>query len=210
MKIVRVDDYKDGRFSQKVLYQHGCFLVDDAPYEVEIISDHEAIVKGDNKKIYSLLIEEFRFYTPHITIFYDEKEKVIKEYPKVDLIPIDINEIQPSQFYVDKEKINAISGFIEKQEDIIIQVCRKDGMYISVDGHTRLYYAYLKGWKTIRAIIQDSEEYVEHFVEEAQNRNIYRVSDMELLDHKQYQQRWNDFCDDYFSCKEREEQLDED
>ncbi len=44
MDIVRVDDYEDKRLSQKVLFQHGCFLVDDAVFEVKIISDHETII----------------------------------------------------------------------------------------------------------------------------------------------------------------------
>ena len=44
MEIQRINSYVDKRFSEKVLLQHGCFLADDIPYEVEIISDHEASV----------------------------------------------------------------------------------------------------------------------------------------------------------------------
>lgn len=46
LEIKRIHSYKDQRFSDKVLLQHGCFLVDDIPYEVEIISDFEAIIRG--------------------------------------------------------------------------------------------------------------------------------------------------------------------
>ena len=79
MEILRIDTYADKRFSQKVLYQHGCFLVGGMPYEVEIFSDFEAVVRGENKSIYPQIIEEFRFYTPHITMFYNECGKLIKE-----------------------------------------------------------------------------------------------------------------------------------
>ena len=41
MNIKRINTYDDKRFSQKVLNQHGCFLVEEEPYEVEIISDFE-------------------------------------------------------------------------------------------------------------------------------------------------------------------------
>ncbi len=51
-------------------------------------------------------------------------------------------------------------------------------------------------------MIQNAEEYVEHFVGEAQRRDIYRVSDMDLLEHEQYQIKWYNFCDEYFLGKE--------
>jgi len=41
MDIRRINTYTDPRFSQKVLYQHGCFLADEEPCEIEIISDFE-------------------------------------------------------------------------------------------------------------------------------------------------------------------------
>ena len=88
MEIIRIDDYQDQRFSQKVLFEHGCFLVDDFPYEIEIISDSEAIIKGKDKNAYQSLIEEFRFYSPHITVFYDHEGVVIEKFPKVELFSI--------------------------------------------------------------------------------------------------------------------------
>ena len=48
MEIQRINTYTDERFSREALMQHGCFLVNDAPYEVNIISDFEAIVLGKN------------------------------------------------------------------------------------------------------------------------------------------------------------------
>ena len=70
MEIKRINSYDDNRFSQTVLLQHGCFLADGKPYEVEIISDYEAVISGEDQTVYSEIIEEFRFYTPHITRFY--------------------------------------------------------------------------------------------------------------------------------------------
>ena len=40
MKIERIDSYTDNRFSGEALFQHGCFLADDVPCEVQIVSDN--------------------------------------------------------------------------------------------------------------------------------------------------------------------------
>ena len=39
MEIQRINSYDDARFAKNVLYQHGGFLIDSKPCEVEIVSD---------------------------------------------------------------------------------------------------------------------------------------------------------------------------
>lgn len=202
MDIVRVNSYVDNRFSQKVLYQHGCFLVDGDPYEIEILSDCEAVVRGKRREVYGEVIEQFLFFAPHITIFYDEAGGIIKEYPRVEVLELSLEELQPSQFYVDREKINAISTFIEKGEDIIIQVSRFQDRYISLDGHTRLYYAVMHGFEKVRAVPAEIDDCIYDFVKEAQNRNINTPKDLILVSHQEYEEKWNQYCDDYFSAQQ--------
>ena len=60
MEIQRINSYDDARFAKNVLYQHGCFLIDGEPCEVEIVSDFEAVVRGQNPQTYQKAIEEFR------------------------------------------------------------------------------------------------------------------------------------------------------
>lgn len=198
LEIKRIHSYKDQRFSDKVLLSHGCFLVDDIPYEVEIISDFEAIIRGAKREWYVKVIEEFRFYTPHITRFIDDCGHVIKEYPKVPLLTLFLDQIQPSQFYVDEDKLAAISTFIHQPEDIIIQVMPFEDRYISLDGHTRLYYAVMKGWDTVRAIKVVSDDYIYGFVKEAKRRSILSPKDMVLVSHEEYVEKWVRFCEDFF------------
>ena len=198
LEIKRIHSYKDQRFSDKVLLSHGCFLVDDIPYEVEIISDFEAIIRGAKREWYVKVIEEFRFYTPHITRFIDDCGHVIKEYPKVPLLTLFLDQIQPSQFYVDEDKLAAISTFIYQPEDIIIQVMPFEDWYISLDGHTRLYYAVMKGWDTVRAIKVVSDDYIYGFVKEAKRRSILSPKDMVLVSHEEYVEKWVRFCEDFF------------
>ena len=73
MDIQRINTYTDPRFSRRVLNQHGCFLVDGTPCEIEIISDSEAVIHGGSTGIFPALIEEFCFYAPHITRFTAQK-----------------------------------------------------------------------------------------------------------------------------------------
>lgn len=199
MEIERINTYTDDRFSEKVLYQHGGFLIDGEPFEVEILSDFEAVVRGKDQNSYAELIERFRFYTPHITKFYDRSKKVIKEYPAVPVFQIKVGQIQPSQFFVDEEKIAAIRSFIHDPQDIIIQVTRYQERWLSLDGHTRLYYAVMNGWDTVRAVEAETDGAVLGFAREAQRRNIHSPKDMELVSHSEYEEKWNRFCDEYFS-----------
>ena len=202
MDIRRINTYTDPCFSQKVLYQHGCFLVDEEPCEIEIISDFEAVIWGKNQEAYPAVIEEFLFFTPHITVFYNEKHEIVKQYPKAELLTLSLEELQPSQFYVDEEKVAAVSTFIDKGEDIIVQVSKHRDRYISLDGHTRLYYAVLQGFATVRAVIAETDEYIMDFVEEAVKRGIHTPKDLILLPHEEYEEKWNKYCDEYFSNKQ--------
>ena len=202
MNVERINTYRDPRFSQGVLNQHGCFLVEGEPYEVEIISTREAVVRGRRAEAFPALIEEFRFYTPHITTFFDENHNIVDTFPPMPLLTLRLEDIQPSQFYVDLDKMDAVREFIRSGADIIIQVRKHDGRYIALDGHTRLYYAVMMGWTEVRAVEEASGDYIFDFVEEARRRNIRSPFDLEPVDHNTYEQKWNRFCDDFFAQRE--------
>lgn len=203
MKIRRVDSYDDPRFSRRVLGQHGCFLINDSPYEVEIISDFEAVVRGEETSAFPALIDEFRFYTPHITVFYNSDREEVARFPAETLLTVPLKDIQPSQFYVDEEKVNAVKAFIHSGGDIIIQVTPTNDRFISLDGHTRLYYAAVMGWTRVRAVAVPADSWVQGFVDEAIARNIRTPYDLQLLSHDEYEIKWNKFCDDYFAERSR-------
>ncbi len=205
MNIERINTYQDPRFSQTALNQHGCFLADGKPYEVEILSSREAVIRGREEGVYPAIIEEFRFFTPHITMFYNENHSLIQEFPPAEFLTVSLKDIQPSQFYVDKDKIAAIKSFIRSGMDIIIQVCRHGNRYISLDGHTRLYYAAQMGWTEVRAVEVSSGTYINGFVAEAIRRNIRSPYDLQLVSHLEYEEKWNKFCDDYFAQTENTE-----
>ena len=81
VKIQRINAYEDARFSEKVLKQHGAFVINDMILcEVEIVGESEAVIHGEVEAFYDMLIDEFRFYTEHICKFYNEKNELIKEF----------------------------------------------------------------------------------------------------------------------------------
>ena len=65
MKIQRIDTYDDPRFTKEALYQHGCYLVDDEPYEIVIVSKNEAVICGKDRSVYCDVIDYFHTCTTH-------------------------------------------------------------------------------------------------------------------------------------------------
>lgn len=195
----RVDTYGDGRFSLNVLRQHGAFLVDGQPYEVEITGPQKAVIRGADRTLFPAVIELFRFYAGHICRFYDGEGSLIREYPAVELFPVKLEDIQPSQFYVDEDKLAAVRSFIRGPENIVIPVIPEGSRYISADGHTRLRLAVEVGYQQAYAFLDEDSEYLHGFVEEARKRDVFTPHDLKKLSHEEYEIKWDQFCDDYFA-----------
>ena len=113
MDVTRIDAYDDQRFSQKALLQHGAFLMDDIPAEVVITGSDTAVVRCPVPDAHDALIDEFRFYAEHITRFTDEAGLLLRAFPPVERFSVALDDIQPSQFYADEDKLRAVRGFIK-------------------------------------------------------------------------------------------------
>lgn len=199
MEIKRITEYNNPLFSEIVLKQRGAFLIDEEPYEIEIISSDSAFVKGKNRENFKKLIEYFRYYSPHINNFFDENNKKIISFEKKRILTLEVDKIQPSQFYIDEDKLNALKSFIKNSKDIVIQVVKSDEGYICVDGHTRLFIAFLKNFKTVYAIETEFDNDTNYFVSQSKKRNIFTIKDLKLVSHSDYKNLWIDFCDSYFN-----------
>lgn len=203
MDIKRIDSYNDPRFSKEVLEQHGGFIVDEKyPCSFKIISSDTAEVDYHDYSYITPIIESFRFFAEHINKFCDKSGKVISSYKPVEVKKILLEEIQPSQFYVDEDKIKAVGSFIKSMDDIMIPVMlnpKTTNRYISLDGHTRMYYSFLQGYKSIRVFESETNDYVFRFADEAVKRGVRSVSDITVLPHSEYEIKWNKFCDDFFA-----------
>jgi hypothetical protein len=198
-EIERINSYDDARFDKDILRQHGAFIV-DGKYKCSfrIINQDSAIVYFDKGINVDKLIDEFRFYSEHIVNFYYENMELIKSFPPKETFYINIKDIQPSQFFVDMDKVKAVESFIKSEEDICIPLAKIDDCFVSQDGHTRLYYAVKKGYSRVRGYIIEAGDYIEEFAEEARKRKVYSPYDLKLLCHEEYKVKWNKFCEDFF------------
>ncbi|WP_346888011.1 hypothetical protein [Clostridium sp. UBA1056] len=198
-KIQRINSYEDDRFDKDILNQHGAFIVDENyKCSFKIINKDSVIVLFDKEVDVFQLIDEFRFYSGHIINFYGEDMELIKAFPPINIFYINIKDIQPSQFFVDMDKVKAIESFIKSEEDIIISLAKIKDSFISLDGHTRLYYAVSKGYSKVKGYLTEPGDYVEGFVEEARKRKVYSPYDIELISHEEYKIKWHKFCDNFF------------
>ena len=199
MSIARIDGYVDPRFSKRVLQQHGAFLLNGTdPYEVEITDKDSAVVRGKDKAVYPDIIGEFRFYAEHIIRFYGADGSLIQDFPAKELFWVELAEIQPTQFYIDEEKLSAVESFIRRPEDAVIPLVKLEERYLACDGHTRLYAAYRKGFRKVRGFLTEPDDYLTVFAGEAKKRGIYQAEDMECLVHEAYVVKWHRYCEDFF------------
>lgn len=196
MEIKRIDGYDDERFPPEALWQHGAFLADGEPVWIEIVSEWEAIVHG---RSCPELLDEFRFYAEHVTQFYDERGALIAGFPKIELFDAELSCIQPSQFYVDEEKLRAVRHFVRSGRDVIVPLTEYEGRYVSLDGHTRLYAALNMGAKTVRGFLTQADDVLFDFAREAQRRGVRSPMDLQLLSHEEYCIKWHAFCDDFLA-----------
>ena len=204
MEIQRIDTYNDSRFPQEVLYQHGAFLADGAPWAFRVISGHEAVVSAAALDTAALeeVVKDFRFYAGHITAFYDETGKCLLRLPPVERREVEIDSLQPSQFSVDREKCAAVRHFIHTAADVVIPVTAlEDGTLCVLDGHTRLYEAWRQGLRTAMVVDNPGWDGIAGFVREARKRNIYHVRDMALYSPQEQKEKWHDWCDAYFAAQ---------
>lgn len=108
-----------------------------------------------------------------------------------------VEDIQPSQFYVDKNKVESVSSFITSSNDIIIPLIKVNDELVSLDGHTRLYLATKRGYKQVYGYHTLAEDYISDFVLEAKRRNVLTPYDLKILTHYEYEKKWNRFCKNF-------------
>lgn len=195
MFVERVNDYTDERFEKDVLNQHGAFLIHGRPYSVKIVSLHTAVITGEDKNLFETVIETFRYYAEHITIFIDDRSNIVKKYPDVKLFRVNLYDIQPSQLFVNENKLEAVSTFVNTSEDVVIPLMENKGELISLDGHTRMKAAELKGIETVYGLRSHDEDYGVDFSRIAKRRNITSIKDIKVLNDKDYDRAWIQFCE---------------
>ena len=129
----------------------------------------------------------------------DADGRLLAEHPRPELLTVPLEALQPSQFYVDADKLAMVRTFIHGPEDVIAQVLPWGDRFIVLDGHTRLYLAAQRGYAQVRAVLAETDEWIWTFVREARGRGVLRPGNMELIAHAEYVRLWDGFCDSVFA-----------
>ena len=165
------------------------------------IKGFEAILFANTDKHIPEVIEKFLFYSGFISRIVDENSVLLYEKEQDKPYLYELAKIQPSQFYVSRAKLESVKKWIKSNKDIMIPVLIKDGQAISLDGHTRMKAAAQLSYTHVYIYPDEYDNSIFDFVEEAKKRHIYSVFDMEILDSKDYELKWDKFCDDFFAAK---------
>lgn len=200
MRIRRIDGYDDKRFSKEVLLQHGAYIIDEKyPCEILINGKNSAIIYYHDYRYVDNIIKVFRYYSRNITKFYGKNKRILRRYKDIPLYKYDISKLQPSQFYIDELKMKSILSWIQLDTFFVIPIIKCNNKVIVIDGHTRLYLANQMGIDNVYIYEERCNKHILKFVEEAIKRNIYCITDLQVISHDIYDILWYDYCDDYIN-----------
>ena len=187
MKIIR--DYESTVYSNKNRLLGQCFTVieNNIKYYFEFdIRGYEAYIKYDRITLVDNVIEEFRKYFGYINIFYNEDRTYYRAFDDTFTFKLPINIIQPSKFFINKDRLDSISKYLEDKE-VYIPVTIIDDEYVAINGHTRLYAKMLEDAKMVNVYMSDYiPSNLDDFVYMAKENNILKISQMEILENDEY------------------------
>jgi hypothetical protein len=76
----------------------------------------------------------------------------------MDRFDADLTDLQPSQLYISDAKLAAVVRAFDGENDAgPVPVKRLDGRWILTDGHTRALAAWLRGERTVQAVVETEE-----------------------------------------------------
>ena len=120
-----------------------------------------------------------------------------------DYQTIDISQIQPSQFYISAEKLQAIETWF-KPANLSnfdpIPIKKLDGELVSTDGHTRCVAALLAGLTAVPFVWeQDELDWVMYrrCIAACKENGVYSINDLRhrIISASEYEIKWNQWCD---------------
>jgi hypothetical protein len=200
MKIIRAGFNDTDIFSRDAL-NHGacCFFTEDRMNKfIFHIAGTEATLFADSTEYIETAINEFLFYSGFVTAVKDKSGHVIMNACCDKPYPMKISQIQPSQFYINEAKLISCKTWIKRTEDIFIPIVEKEGSRIALDGHTRMRAAIDLGFDSVYVYHDSYDENIFFFADEATQRNIHTVSDMEILSDENYKLKLDKYCEDFF------------
>lgn len=174
------------------------YIISQSVAKLNIYIEVEGV---DKEKVTNLFIDEILYWNAFLkTIYYENGEFENKGFKELKKIHID--DIQPSQLYISKEKLKNVSSWLDSEEKLIIPVLESNGTYISLDGHTRIVQGYINGYENVYIYIDNDSNLEDYrvFIDWCKNANIKSVKDLtkRIISKDEYEIKWNNRCRNYF------------
>jgi len=113
----------------------------------------------------------------------------------------ELDEIQPSQLYISSDKLSkVIKDFPSKPASVEpIPIKKLRDQIIFVDGHTRAFAAFQRGFSTVPVYWEYEEldwEAYEICVEWCKEEGIHTIADLKnrVIPHQEYEKLWYERC----------------
>jgi len=199
LKIIR--DFESEIYSKNNRLLGNCFtlIIDKIKYyfEFEINNNQAKIIMADKMQYILNVIDEFRKYNKYVNVFYNNDNSFYKSFDEIYTFKLPINIIQPSKFFIDKDRLDVISNILEDKE-VFIPVTILNDEYVCVDGHTRLLAKSLEDNKMVNCYMTDLENHIDDLVYMAKEQNIRNVNKMIVLNHEEYNKYWIEFLNSLY------------
>ncbi len=199
MEIIR--DRESSFYSEKAKILGNAFTIIDnnIKYYYEFIPDGtKSIIKYNDMKYIIDAINEYRIYNKHVTKFKDINNNFYKAFDDIFYFKLPIKVIQPSNFFVDLDKIAIFEEYIDPS-NVYLPVAIINDEYVLLDHHNLLYFLNECNIKLVNVFITDYDEYINDFVYLAKENNIFNVNGLKALKHEDYEKYTKDFYDQYFN-----------
>lgn len=198
MKIYR--DYDSKNYNNTNQKYGNCFTVknnNEYFYYDFTVSKHEATINTNELKYIDLAINEFRKYNSYISIFKTMDNSFYKTFDEKHTFKLPINIIQVSHFFLNQKKIDIFENM--NLDEIYIPVAIINDEYVCLDGHHRLYEAYINNMKMVNVYLEKYDNYVNDFIYFAKENQLFKITDLTILSDDEYKEKWDGFCTQYFS-----------
>jgi hypothetical protein len=119
-----------------------------------------------------------------------------------DIFTLQLDEIQPSQLFISRSKLNKILrsyDYIHPKTITPVSVKMLDGELIYTDGHTRAFALHQEGQLKVRAIWESDELDWEAYricVDWCKGESIQKIGDLKdrIIDSTEYMEKWISRC----------------
>lgn len=118
------------------------------------------------------------------------------------ILIVDIENLMPGQLYLNSNKVNSVRRWFNKDNfNDYIEVIENDEEYVVIDGHTRLYHAYINGLETVQVKTYTSNDELEMALYRAcyiwcKEMNIDHISDLKnrIISADEFEEKWINRC----------------